>query len=268
MSPDQVEYSVSAPAIYAARTLGLHYHLIEKTGGDVPFSDHNVAVLIDVHTQAWRIKAAMKNLFKQMYYPDIRSLEENLEAVRAAIESLDMQRQRMPNFDAESADRLHGKLGIEDKQSRAGANQQAQEYQVSAPALHACRMIHQHFDFVEKESGWLPYTERNVAGIIDTCTEIWRLERTMNELCTRTPWETRGEYLRHVGVIRKALQAVDLAQMRMPAYGREMSKPLWRTANREAKISDQQRRRTEQYAAALKNAKDPIEMQRILGSRF
>jgi hypothetical protein len=268
MSPEQVEYSVSAPAIHAARTLSMHYHLIEKAGGDVPFSDHNVAVLIDVHTQAWRIKAAMKNLFKHMYYPDVRSLEANMEAVRAGIEALDAQRRNMPTFDDESADRLHDRLGIEDKQSRSGANQQAMEYRVSAPALHACRMIHQHFDFVEKESGTIEYSERNVAGIIDICTQIWRLEIAMNELCTRTPWETRGEYLQHVAVIRRALQAVDLAQMRLPSYGREMKQPLWRTETREAKITDQQRRRSEQYAAALRNARNPEEMHRALGGRL
>lgn len=264
MTPSQVEYSVSAPAISAARALSLHYHLIEKTGGEVPFSDHNVAVLIDVHTQSFRVKKRMRELFQQVYYPDVNELMSRMDAVRSCIEALDVQRQRMPSFDAEQGDRLHDRLGIEDKQHRGGVAAQASQYQVSAAALFACRMLQQHFDFVEKTTGRLKYTERNVAGIIDMCTEVWRLESAMNEICTRAPWQNAADYCRHIDVIQRAMQIVDLAQMRMPSYGREMGSPLWKTRHNEARIDEREHRRMMQIGHAMENAKTPEEQEQIL----
>jgi hypothetical protein len=266
LTPDQIEYKVSAPAIHAARSLALNFDIIERTGGEVPYCDHNVAVLIDVHTQAWRIKKAMREVFTSgdFYYPDVNSLEANLEALQYHIEQINELRNRLPQFDG--GERLHSRLGIENR-TTPGTVRDAEAIKVSAAALNAVRQLQIHFIFVPKESGIVPATEKGMAELIDLCTEVRRLESGMNLLCTQTRWQSRDELRRNLQVVKQCLHAVDVAQMRMPSYSREMGKPLWRSSSVSAPDpaqNDARRRRAEQVQAALRQAKNPEQAARIL----
>ncbi len=264
LSPDQIEYKVSAPALHAARTIALHFHFIEKSDSDIPYCDHNVAVLIDVHTQAFRIKDAMRACFasREFYYPDLNDLEQNLESVQHHVSELDRLRHRLPRFVDD--ERLHQRLGVENKPA-PGTPLDANEYGVSAPALNAARMLMRHFDFVEREDTFVFLSEKNIAGIIDTCTEIRHLESALHLICTQTRWQHKDELRNNLNVMRKAMHTLDTAQMRMPTYSREMGRPIWKTRHHDAtEITEAQMRRSQQAQAALKNARNPQDAARIL----
>lgn len=269
LTSGQIEYKVSAPAIQAARALVRNFEIIERSGGEVPYCDHNLAVLIDVHTKAWKMREVIKPIFarKDFYYPDLNNLEENIELLQDRIDQIDALRRSLPQMVShEDNERMHGRVGIE-AQTTPGAHGAASKYGVSAAALHAVRQLQMHFIFIEREGGIVPATEKAMAELIDMTTQALRLEQAMNELCTSTRWQSRDELRRNLQSVRRGLHAVDVAQMRMPNYGRDMKNPLWKSGSLDTPDPAQdeaRRRRHAQIQEALKQAKNPQQAARIL----
>jgi len=103
---DNIPYKISAPALHAARVLSRHFDFIEQDGVDLEPSVENVATIIDAHTQAFRMKAAMKYLFSQVNWldnPDAGEfLECKLEELQESVEPVDEFRKSLPRFADES----------------------------------------------------------------------------------------------------------------------------------------------------------------------
>ena len=272
MTPNDT-YKISAPALLAARKLLVHFDLIEK--GDTEACVDNVATIIDAHTQAFRIKAAMKYLFSQVNWldnPDAGEyLEDRLEELQDSVDKIDELRRSLPRFSDESEAKLNG-IGLENRESsgqRADTKRQARILEVNPLALHATRMLMEHYHFVEK-TGQVRRNERQIAMLINMCTRLYKLQDALHLMCTRTPWMHVDELRRDLEVMRKSLRAVDSANMYLPGYGGEMPKNLKRVpmgqqwAKESYEPSEHELRRKAQLQEVLAQCKPGMDQQRIM----
>ena len=115
-------------------------------------------------------------------------------------------------------------------QSRAvnAAAAAARAQQPSAPAVHAARMILRNFRL--ESLGRIPVSERNLAIIIDVCTQTHRTKPVIAKLINGTPWAgimcqwaDKAEFNRHSELLRHSIRELELAHNRMPNYSEEFT---------------------------------------------
>ncbi len=90
------DYKVSAPALYAARTILKKFRLepIDK----IAATEQNLAILVDITTQIFRVQPAMKEFVSQVPWPDKQGLKENIELLQTGIRALEVVSNRLPAF--------------------------------------------------------------------------------------------------------------------------------------------------------------------------
>lgn len=88
----------------------------------------------------------------------------------------------------------------------------------SAPALHAAKILLKNFEIVERPEGRIRATEKNIAILIDVCTDIFRVESVMDQLIKTTPWLDKDALARNLGQLRDAVRAVELVRNHMPRF--------------------------------------------------
>lgn len=94
----------------------------------------------------------------------------------------------------------------------------------SAAAVHAARAIlrNYHVDALPppRKSKWAP-TERNLAIIIDVCTQVFRLEHTVNLICREINHADPNEFRRNIDDVREAMFLLERARNFLPLYSDE-----------------------------------------------
>lgn len=90
-------------------------------------------------------------------------------------------------------------------------------YDVSAAALHAARTLMRNFNLTEKAN--IAATERNIAIIVDVCTQVFRVEAAVENLVRHIPWYDRHELAQSMDQLREAIRVLEVARNRMPRYG-------------------------------------------------
>jgi hypothetical protein len=91
------------------------------------------------------------------------------------------------------------------------------EYKISAPALHAARMILKHFDLIPK--GRVEASEHDLAVMIDTATSLHRLIGPIDEVVKTLPALGGALSQTKAAEISKAVAALCTARDWMPSYG-------------------------------------------------
>lgn len=94
------------------------------------------------------------------------------------------------------------------------------EFIVSAPAMHAARTLLKNFRF--ESTGTIEPTERNIAIIVDVCTQIFRVEAALDNMVQRVPWLDKRSLGQNLDQLREAVRAIELVRNRMPSYGRTL----------------------------------------------
>ncbi len=90
------EYKVSAPALHAARAILRNFRLepIDK----IAATEQNLAILVDVTTQIFRIQPAMAAFVKEVPWTDKNGLKANIELLQNGIRALEVVSNRLPAF--------------------------------------------------------------------------------------------------------------------------------------------------------------------------
>lgn len=266
MSPN--DYSISAPALHAARAVMQHFIL--EPIEDVKASEKNIATLIDVHTKSWRAKRAMKDFFSHLRWLGDRELETNIPLLRERINTLQQFHRTMPQYEESARELLFERTGIEDQTSTGAIKQigrEAIEYRVSAPALHATRILMSKFKFSQRHPGvprQLPLTERAVAVLIDLCTQMWIVQSAMSKLCAEIPWSDPREIQRLKQRIHDAMYLLSVAQNIITSYSTRRGGSSWRTQHVSYVPTSRDIEHASMIASRLAAASTPEEEHRIL----
>ena len=230
------------------------------------------------------MKAAIKYLNSQVNWLDDPDagvyLEDRVDELRAAVEAIDEFRKSLPRFEDDAAGKL-ADIGMENRQTegqRADARRTARSIAVNPLALHATRMLMEHFHFIERIGGQVRTNERHIALVIAQATRIEKLQSELNLMCTRTIGKDADEIRRDLRTMDKAIDAlgiraslrrVELAHNYMPGFTNEMPRHLRRVpmggqwAKDKYEPTDQEKRRRAQIAEILATCKSPDDIERI-----
>lgn len=140
---------------------------------------------------------------------------------------------------------------------------QDKQYEVSAPALHAARTILRNFTIAEVQGGRIRATEKNLGIIIDVCTGLTRVEKSLDNMLRNLPWTNKDALANNLDMLKDAIKAVDIARKQMPSYASNGSSSVLRDLGVQ-KMSSEQARTIQHVSTAIQNAKTPEEEQKVL----
>ncbi len=135
-------------------------------------------------------------------------------------------------------------------------------YQISAPALHAARTILQNFDLHEKST--IRATERNLAILIDVCTQVFRVQAAVDTMVRTIPWADKNELGRRLEQLRESVRAVEVVRNRMPTFGTSLRVPQKERDDIEIKLTKDQMREAQQFGKQVAAARTVTEQQSLL----
>lgn len=232
-------YQISVPAVHAARTILRNYNVVEI--GQIAATESNIATLIDVSTQMFRLTPHLTSIVKSTGWVKREDIRQNMERLQASVEAIRLVTEKLPQYrDAEGCE----------------------EYQVSAPALHAARALLQHFDLIQKAK--VRATEKNLAILIDVCTNISRLMGAIHQIA-KVALTPRGETFReHLDLVRQAMRAIEVVRNRLPMQGPEVRITLRQHHEVEAELTKSQLRTAQAFAAQVVTARTVREQQSVL----
>lgn len=236
-------YQTSAPATHAARTILRNFVVREL--GRVEATENNLATMIDYGTQMFRIVTALDQVVKSTPWVNRDTLAYNLDRLREAVQALETAYQRLPKFkDQEAA--------------------KASAYQISAPSLHTARFLMQHFQFVRKAG--LQATEKNLAIVIDVCTQAFRIEAIVGQIASTRLWTGKEELLRNLEELRRALRATEIVRNRTPRAAVPTRYVVHKAPAEEPEIqvTREQRKQIERFAQMVAQARTVQDQQGLL----
>jgi hypothetical protein len=137
------------------------------------------------------------------------------------------------------------------------------KYVTSAAALHAARTLMNNFTFEAKSK--IPPTERNVATIIDVCTQVFRVEEAMDALVCKTPWMDKHDLRANMEMLQDAIRAVDIVRNRMPSFTNGAELPRTKMDPREH-FTRKQIEAAEALTRRVSQARTVGEQQRVLAA--
>jgi len=191
-----MDYQISAPASHAASVIFRNFHVREI--GKYEATEENVAKIIDVCTQMFRIVPALATVVRSANWANPETLRKNLDQLREAVLALDETRKRLPSY-ADDAP-------AEQSTKRS--------YSASAPAAQAAKILLQHYAFTAKNT--IRATEKNLAVLVDVCTRIFSVGAAVERLASSRLWVGKDELASRMGEMREALRAVELVRNALP----------------------------------------------------
>lgn len=245
-----MDYEISAPAQHAAHVI-LRNFIILPTGR-IEATPSNLATLIDVATQSFRLVKVMDTLVKNAPWWNASALHENLEQLQDAVRSVETVLDNIPQYAKDNGN------GIPVNELKEFVTR----YRVSAPALYAARSIQQHF--LLRRKGALDATERNIAILVDVCTQVFRVEMAVRYFLTRIPWQHRAQAGQALKEMQEGLRVVELVRNRMPAKEKPIKITLYEKQEVEFEVTKAQMRDAQQFASLVANARTVDEQQTIL----
>lgn len=97
----------------------------------------------------------------------------------------------------------------------------AEDYKISAPAMHAAQVLLQNFEFRERPGGRVPATQKNLATLIDVCTHAFRVEAAIDRMTREVMHMNKESLSDRMSQLREAVRAVSIVRNAMPAYQSE-----------------------------------------------
>lgn len=91
-------YEISAPALHAADVILSHFDIVEKRGGKIKFTKKNLAILIDVTTDIFRVEDAIDRLVRENPWNNAQALKENMARLQHSIRAVELVRNRLPKY--------------------------------------------------------------------------------------------------------------------------------------------------------------------------
>lgn len=137
------------------------------------------------------------------------------------------------------------------------------QYEISAPALYAARTLLKNFVFSERPGAKVRATEKNLATLIDVCTQIFRVERVMDRMVHTVPWLDKRDLAQNLENLREAVRAVEVVRSGMPKFPRNEGIVLAKK-HFEPDLTRSQVAEMERVRLAVVGAKTVEEQQRIL----
>lgn len=239
-------YEISVAASHAARTIFRNFTVREK--GTIEATEHNLGIIIDVCTQIFRAQGAMNQLIKDIPWADREALIARMDRLRAAVESLKAVRSKMPKYDGIPIQGEDGTL--------------VKRYQVSAPAAHAARTLSNNFVFVRKAN--LDCTERNLAILVDVCTEVFRVELAVDMLVRKVSAMGTNYFSHSMQELQDALRAVEIVRNRLPCVASAATIPVAMREQVEIKLTRTQLKETQAFAQRVAAAPTIAAQQALL----
>jgi hypothetical protein len=267
MEAEKPKYQISPPALAASQALDQHFHITDVPGGKIAATLDNVAKIIDLKTQAYRVRPKIKQIVGQLNYLDVGAMERDVDRVRGALRSIEMMTDELPRFEDETTESIREELRIESQQSPAERRQneeRAARYQVSPESVAAVRELARHFDFIEKPTGQITCTENNLCIIIDMCTGMWLVHERLMRIVAATEKMSRDDVMRAMGLVRAMFRELDYAQMRMPQGKAPLNISRYRKADISEMLARDQVKNRKLVEAALSKARTPRQATEIL----
>lgn len=263
------EYSISAPALHAARTILKHFDVREKSESQIEFSEQNLARLIDRYTYSWRIKDAVKELTRHVsWLPNHQNnVEHSLDKLRHSVEALELIDKKIPRYEDE-VDQPFNFKDLNGDRNRAEAHARAPVYEISAASVYAIRMIQEHYEFIERPDGQVDCTEYNLADIVDISTNIFDVQDKLHRMCAMVRTLTDQELLANMKTVRNVLAALDIACARMPGYGepKKLRVIQQRPEQQAVELSHEQKRQRAMVSTALHRTRNPQDALRVINA--
>lgn len=244
---EPIKYVMSAGALIAARTLWKNLEFRERRESKLAADVENVARIIDVHTQLFRLEAALNEVVQRVQWVSKERLAEEVDLARDALRILEKVRQKLPVME----------------ESRGA----------SAPACSAAVALFEHFDIYHRPKSRIRLprdpraspTHMNVAREIDASTGVFRIEATIDIHVSGALCIPKDDVRRHLQLLRETVRQVELIRNRTPKF---KSNPIG-VVHREPeidrpKITPEQRRYLGHIKKALEDSGTAEEYQRVL----
>lgn len=132
-------HRVSAPALHAARTLMKHFELVPKRGGRIRNTENNIAILIDVCTQSFRMQNALDALCANVPRFDRTQSLQQMAILKEMVATIDLVRNKAPRYGEEAEVPLWQTEAVEAELTRG----QMQEMQLVSKALAGARSVNE-----------------------------------------------------------------------------------------------------------------------------
>lgn len=130
----------------------------------------------------------------------------------------------------------------------------------SAAATHAARAIMKNFEL--RQIGKIPVTEKNVAIIVDVCTQIFRVENALNYFFSRDAFNRLEFNKETLEDLKDAISVLDRARKTLPSYAEETGEVI-----KEIEREPMSQRQLDQIALVqekIREAKTPEEELKVL----
>ena len=202
-APPPGHYRISGAALHDARTIFLHATPREK--GRIEATMRNVAIMIDVQTQIFKLEQQLDRLVQIAPWAKSRTheLAANIEEIRHVINIIENVQKQMQ---AGHVERTPYQM------EREGA---WRNWQISEQARRAARFLHQHFMWERTAHGKVAPTENSFAHIIDSHMDLWRVNISLPLLIRESGWQTR-DFSENFMALRRALADMELLRNRAP----------------------------------------------------
>lgn len=141
----------------------------------------------------------------------------------------------------------------------------SQKYEISAPALHCADVILRNFFITEKPNSRFRATQKNLAILVDVCTNIFRVEAVIDQLVQDNPWANKNALAQNLDRLRESIRAVELVRNRLPRYGKSESQvPFSVKQSVEREVSAEVQQRMKEVSKQLASARTVDDEQRVL----
>lgn len=90
-------YQISATSVIAVRKLAERFDFIERKGGKITCSEKNLAIIIDISTNIWRVMDAIHHAASLTRGMSEADMFRNMAALRKVFEEIDLARTAMPS---------------------------------------------------------------------------------------------------------------------------------------------------------------------------
>lgn len=191
-----------------------------------------------------------------------------MEELKESVLALDTLRRDIPRYEDDPEPVISLREQRNGHQKQEQARKRAKAYHVSAAAVNAIRQIQEHFVFEEAPYGQMDFNEVNAAGIVDVCTNVYRVQDALNRMCAIVRHLNPHEMQRNMEMVRAALKALDIAVMRMPGFQPPTTRlrKVKEGPGLVAELSHEQKRNRQQVSLALSRARTPEEAQQVLNN--
>jgi len=98
LTPEEIAKLITPAALHAARTLMKHYEFVPK--GHIAATERNIALIIDICSGLYRIQRGLEQVCRQVRQASPRTLKEDLDNLKEAVEAIEYLRRRLPRYDS------------------------------------------------------------------------------------------------------------------------------------------------------------------------